>query len=50
MTPRLPSSWCPVWRLYGQPDRLVNVLRPGKHAVSDAAKGELYDWLDRELR
>ena len=39
-----------VWRLYGQEDRLVNALRPGKHAISDESKTAVYEWLDRELK
>ncbi len=39
-----------VWRLYGRPDALVNVLRPGKHGISPETKSEMYTWLDRQLR
>ena len=39
-----------VWRLYGQSDRLANVLKDGKHGVADATRAEMYDWLDRQLK
>ena len=39
----------PIWRLYGQEDRLRNVLKPGGHAIAHETKEEMYDWLDREL-
>ncbi len=39
-----------IWQLYGQPDRLVNVLKPGKHAISHQAKAEAYNWLDHQLK
>lgn len=39
-----------IWGLYGQQDRLTNVLRPGKHAIADQDKREIYEWLDRELK
>jgi dienelactone hydrolase len=40
----------PVWRLYGREGSLVNVLRPGKHAIADQDKREIYEWLDGELK
>lgn len=39
----------PVWELYRQPDRFVNVLEPGKHAIAEETKREMYRWLDRQL-
>ncbi|HSW43982.1 MAG TPA: dienelactone hydrolase family protein [Phycisphaerae bacterium] len=39
-----------VWKLYEQPDRLANVLRDGKHEVSDPARADMYDWLDKQLK
>jgi hypothetical protein len=38
-----------VWRLYGKEDRLGNVYHPGKHAIGERDKREIYDWLDRQL-
>lgn len=39
-----------VWRLYGASDRFANVLKPGKHAIADDTKAEMYEWLDGQLR
>jgi len=39
----------PVWALYGKTDRLANVLRPGKHAISPESKAAIYEWLDQRL-
>lgn len=39
-----------VWKLYGRETSLVNVLRPGKHAITEQDKLEMYDWLDRQLQ
>jgi dienelactone hydrolase len=39
-----------IWRLYGPEDRLTNVLRPGKHAIADQDRLEIYEWLDRQLK
>ena len=39
-----------IWSLYGQQDRLINVLRPGKHAIAEQDKQEMYEWLDRQLK
>lgn len=39
-----------IWSLYGQPDRLTNILRPGKHAIAEQDKLEMYEWLDRQLK
>lgn len=39
-----------IWRLYEKEDLLVNVLRPGKHAIAEQDKLELYEWLDRQLK
>ena len=38
-----------VWALYGKTDRLANVLRPGKHAISPDSKAAMYAWLGRQL-
>jgi hypothetical protein len=40
----------PIWKLYGRENLLVNVLRPGKHAVADQDKLEMYEWLDRQWK
>ena len=40
----------PVWLLLGHPERLANTIRPGKHEMSNTAKAEAYDWLDRQMR
>jgi len=40
----------PLWQLLGQPDRIANVLKPGKHAIAAGAKQEMYAWLDQQLR
>ena len=39
-----------IWSLYGQQERLTNVLRPGKHAIAEQDKLEMYEWLDRQLK
>jgi dienelactone hydrolase len=39
-----------IGKLLGQPERLANVLRDGKHEVSEAARADIYDWLDRQLK
>lgn len=39
----------PVWELYDAADRLTNVYKPGKHDISDEARREMYEWLDRQL-
>lgn len=38
-----------VWAFYGKGDRLMNVLKPGQHAVADDTKAEMYRWLDEQL-
>ena len=38
-----------VWALYGEKDKLLNALKPGKHGIAPGAKVEIYDWLDRQL-
>jgi hypothetical protein len=39
-----------IWRLTGAEDRFRNVLKPGRHAVAEETKKDMYDWLDRQLR
>ncbi len=39
----------PIWRLYGEQQRLENVLLPGPHAFSAEARQRAYQWLDRQL-
>ncbi|MBN1489549.1 MAG: dienelactone hydrolase family protein [Phycisphaerae bacterium] len=39
----------PTWALYGHADRLVSVLKPGGHTISNATKADIYAWLDCEL-
>ncbi|MHC4673543.1 MAG: alpha/beta hydrolase family protein, partial [Planctomycetota bacterium] len=38
-----------IWKLYGRSEQLVNMLKPGKHEISDKTKIEIYDWLDNQL-
>jgi dienelactone hydrolase len=38
-----------AWDLYSASDRLANVLKPGKHAIAEETKEEMYKWLDRQL-
>jgi len=38
-----------IWKLYGKPRRLANVLKPGKHEIADETRIEIYDWLDKQL-
>ena len=38
-----------IWKLYDRPDRLVNKLNPGGHAVSPDVKNDIYRWLDETL-
>jgi dienelactone hydrolase len=41
----------PLWDLYDVPkNRFINVLRPGKHAISSDTKAEMYAWLERQLK
>lgn len=39
----------PIWRLYGEEQRLNNVLLPGPHTFSAEARQEAYEWLDQQL-
>jgi len=39
-----------IWRLYGREASLVNVLRPGKHAISEQDKLEMCNWFDRRFK
>lgn len=39
-----------IWRLYGKEDLPANVLRPGRHAIAEQDKPEMYEWLDRQLK
>jgi len=39
-----------VWELHDAADRFENVLKPGKHAIADETKQEMYNWLDRQLK
>ena len=39
-----------IWRLYGQAERLVNVLKPGPHDVAEDTRADMYEWLDRQLK
>jgi len=39
----------PIWELYGQPDKLANVLKPGKHAIADDTRADMYQWFDKHL-
>ena len=39
-----------IWKLYDRPDRLVNKLNPGGHAVAPDVKNDIYRWLDETLR
>jgi len=38
-----------VWALYGKPDRLKNLWRPGGHGITAQTRQEAYEWLDRVL-
>jgi dienelactone hydrolase len=41
----------PIWRLYEVPsDRLMNVLKPGGHAIADDTRADMYAWLDHQLQ
>lgn len=39
-----------IWGLYGREASLVNVLRPGKHAISEQDKLEMCNWFDRRFK